>query len=83
MGCHTNEIEGGGYSLFVLTDLQNMGVKDILIACIDNLKGLPEAIFTMFPLTKVQSCIVHQIRNLLKYIANKNQKEFMSNLKSV
>lgn len=83
LGCHTNETEGASFWLSVLTDLQNRGVKDILITCIDNLKGFAEAISTVFPSTEVQSCIVHQIRNSLKYVASKDQKEFMSNLKPV
>ena len=83
LGCHTNETEGAGFWLGVLSDLQNRGVNDILIACIDNLKGFAEAISTVFPSTEVQSCIVHQIRNSLKYVASKDQKEFMNNLKPV
>ena len=83
LGCYTNETEGANFWLGVLTDLQNRGVKDILIACIDNLKGFAEAIATIFPATQVQSCIVHQIRNSLKYVASKDQKEFMKELKPV
>ena len=63
--------------------LQNRGIKDILIACIDGLKGFPEAINSIFPKTEIQLCIIHQIRNSLKYIASKNQKEFMTDLKEV
>ena len=66
-----------------LTDLQNRGVKDILIACVDGLKGFPEAIETIYPNTEVQLCIIHQIRNSVKYVASKNQKAFMQDLKSV
>ena len=83
LGCYTNETEGANFWLSVVTDLQNRGVKDILIACIDNLKGFPEAISTVFPRTQVQSCVVHQIRNSLKYVASKDQKEFMKELKPV
>ncbi len=83
LGCYTHETEGANFWLSVLTDLQNRGVQDILIACIDNLKGFAEAIFTVFAKTQVQSCIVHQIRNSLKYIASKDQKEFMKELKPV
>jgi transposase-like protein len=83
LGCYTNETEGANFWLGVLTDLQNRGVKDMLIACIDNLKGFAEAIATIFPATQVQSCIVHQIRNSLKYVASKDQKEFMKELKPV
>jgi len=67
----------------VLTDLSNRGVTDILIACIDGLKGFPEAIESIFPETEVQLCIVHQIRNSLKYVGSKDQKPFMADLKRV
>jgi len=83
LGCYTNETEGANFWLSVMTDLQNRGVADILIASIDNLKGFAEAISTVFPKTQVQSCIVHQIRNSLKYVASKDQKEFMKELKPV
>ena len=83
LGSYTNESEGANFWLGVLTDLQNSGIEDILIACIDNLKGFSEAITTIFPKTEVQSCVVHQIRNSLKYVASKDQKEFMSDLKPV
>ena len=83
LGMYISESEGANFWLSVLTDLQNRGVKDILIACIDNLKGFAEAIVSIFPQTEVQSCIVHQIRNSLKYVASKNQKEFMTDLKQV
>ncbi len=83
LGMYVSENEGANFWLSVLTDLQTRGVKDILIACIDNLKGFSEAIISIYPKTEVQSCIVHQIRNSLKYIASKNQKEFMADLKEV
>ena len=83
LGCYTNETEGANFWLSVLTDLQNRGVQDILIASIDNLKGFAEAISTVFSKTQIQSCIVHQIRNSLKYVASKDQKEFMKELKPV
>ena len=83
LGMYVSENEGANFWLSVLTDLQNRGIKDILIACIDNLKGFTEAINSIYPKTEVQSCIVHQIRNSLKYVASKNQKEFMSDLKEV
>ncbi len=73
--------EGANFWLSVLTDLQNRGVQDRLIASIDNLKGFAEAIVTVFPKTEVQSCIVHQIRNSLRYVGSKDQKEFMRDLK--
>ena len=83
LGLYLSESEGANFWLGVLTDLQNRGVKDILIACIDGLKGFPEAINSIFPRTEIQLCIIHQIRNSLKYIASKNQKEFMEDLKLV
>ena len=69
--------------LQVLTDLNNRGVEDILIACTDNLKGFSEAILSVFPKAEIQTCIVHQIRNSLKYVASKDQKLFLSELKLV
>jgi len=62
---------------------KNRGVKDILIASVDGLKGFPEAITSVFPDTEVQLCIVHQIRNSLRFIGSSNQKQFASELKSV
>ena len=83
IGMYISHSEGANFWLSVLTDLKARGMKDILIACIDNLKGFAEAITTIFPQTIIQSCVVHQIRNSLKYVASKNQKEFMSDLKPV
>ena len=83
LGLYASEHEGAKFWLQVLSDLQHRGVKDILIACIDNLSGFVEAIQSTFPKTEVQLCIVHQIRNSLKYIASKDQKAFMKDLKKV
>ncbi|MBL1409796.1 IS256 family transposase [Sphingobacterium faecale] len=83
LGMYVSENEGANFWLSVLTDLQNRGVQDILIACIDNLKGFSEAIQSIYPETEVQTCVVHQIRNSLKYVASKDQKEFMNDLKPV
>ena len=83
LGLHISEHEGGNFSRQVLADLANRGVKDILIACVDGLKGFPEAIEALFPNTEVQLCVVHQIRNSLKYVGSRNQKEFMSDLKRI
>jgi len=83
LGIYLSENEGASYWLSVLTDLQNRGVEDILIACIDGLKGFPEAIESVFPKTEIQLCIIHQIRNSMKYVASKNQKAFMVDLKPV
>ncbi len=83
LGLYLSESEGANFWLQVLTDLQNRGIEDILIASVDGLKGFPEAINATFPQTEVQLCIVHQIRNSLKYVASKNQKEFMRDLRLV
>ena len=83
LGLYLNESEGAKFWLQVLTDLQNRGVQDILIASVDGLKGFPEAINAVFPNTEIQLCIVHQIRNSVKYIASKDQKVFTGELKSV
>jgi transposase-like protein len=83
LGLYISEHEGAKFWLQVLTDLSNRGVKDILIACVDGLKGFPEAIEAIFPNTEVQLCVIHQIRNSLKYVGSKNQKEFMGDLKRV
>ena len=83
IGMYISESEGANFWLGVLTDLKSRGLKDILIACIDNLTGFAEAIATVFPKVEIQSCIVHQIRNSLKYVASKDQKEFMKDLKCV
>jgi len=83
LGVYVSENEGANFWLSVLTDLKNRGVKDMLIVCIDGLKGFEEAIQSVFPLSEVQSCVVHQIRNSLKYVASKDQKPFMADLKLV
>ena len=83
IGMYVSESEGANFWLSVLTDLKARGVQDILIACIDNLNGFAEAIASTFPQVEIQSCIVHQIRNSLKYVASKDQKLFMKDLKKV
>jgi|TARA_B110000211_G_C14019563_1_gene527022 putative transposase len=83
MGLYLSDNEGASHWLTVLTDLQNRGVEDILIACIDGLTGFPEAIASIYPKTEIQLCIIHQIRNSMKYVASKNQKAFMADLKPV
>jgi transposase-like protein len=75
--------EGSNFWLSVITDLQTRGVKDIFIACVDGLQGFSEAIHAVFPQTDVQRCIVHQIRNSLRYVSSKDQKVFMADLKLV
>lgn len=83
LGMYVSKGEGANFWLGVLTDLQNRGVQDILIACVDGLKGFPDAIASVFPDTEVQLCVVHQIRNSVKYVASKNRKGFMRDLKLV
>jgi transposase-like protein len=83
IGMYVSESEGANFWLSVLTDLKARGLEDILIACIDNLNGFAEAIASVFPRVEIQSCIVHQIRNSLKYVASKDQKTFMKDLKCV
>jgi len=83
LGFYIADSEGAHFWLSVLNDLKARGIKDILIACVDGLTGFPEAINASFPDTEVQLCIVHQIRHSLKYIASKDQKAFMSDLKLV
>jgi transposase-like protein len=83
LGIYISESEGARFWLQVLSDLTNRGVKDILIASIDNLTGFSEAIKTIFPKTEVQLCVVHQIRNSLRYIPYKDSKLFLTDLKKV
>jgi transposase-like protein len=75
--------ESANFWLSVITDLQSRGVKDILIACMDGLTGFKEAVLAVFPKTEIQRCIIHQIRNSLKYISWKDKKAFMVDLKAV
>ena len=83
LGIWIGESESSKFWLKVCAELQNRGVNDILISCMDGLKGLPSAIETIFPKTTIQLCIIHMIRNSLKYIPYKHFKEFTSDLKSV
>ena len=83
LGLYLSENEGANFWLSVLTDLQNRGVADILIASVDGLTGFPEAIASIYPQTEVQLCIMHQVRNSLRYVASKNHKAFMVDLKCV
>lgn len=83
LGLYLSENEGANFWLSVLTDLSNRGLEDILIAAVDGLTGFPEAINSIFPHTEVQLCVIHQIRNSMKYVASKNQKAFMADLKPV
>jgi putative transposase len=83
LGLYINETEGANFWAGVLASLKERGVEDILIACVDGLKGFPEAIESLFPRTEVQLCIIHQIRNSMRYVASKDQKEFMVDLKEI
>ncbi|MEI7482927.1 MAG: IS256 family transposase [Elusimicrobiota bacterium] len=83
LGIWIGEKEGAHYWLGVLNELKNRGVEDILIVCVDGLKGFPEAIAQVFPNAETQLCVVHLIRNSLKYVGSKYQKEFMTDLKLV
>lgn len=83
LGLWISENEGAKFWLSVLTELKNRGLKDILIACVDGLSGFPEAIATAYPKTSIQLCIVHMIRNSLKYVSWKDRKALAASLKQV
>ncbi|PHM72318.1 IS256 family transposase [Xenorhabdus sp. KJ12.1] len=83
LGLWLAENEGAKFWLGVLTDLYNRGLKDIFIACVDGLKGFPEAINTVYPQTRVQLCIVHMIRNNLRYVSWKDAKAVVKDLKQI
>ena len=83
LGLYVGQHESAKFWMQVLTDLQNRGLEDILIASVDNLTGFVEAIEAIFPKTDIQLCIVHQIRNSKKYLAYNDTKEFMADLKTV
>jgi putative transposase len=83
LGMWLSENEGAKFWLNVLTELQNRGVKDILIACVDGLKGFPDAIVTVFPQTQIQLCIVHMVRNSIKFVPWKDYKPVTQDLKQI
>ena len=83
LGIWVGESESAKFWLKVLSDLKNRGVKDVLIACVDGLKGFKEAIAVVYPQTDVQKCIVHQIRNSTKYVNYKDRKEFCTDMKQI
>lgn len=83
MGLWISETEGAKFWLSVLTELQNRGLKDIFIACVDGLKGFPDAIKTVYPDAKIQLCIVHMVRNSLKYVVHKDKKQVATALKAI
>jgi len=83
LGMWTAETEGAKFWLQVVTELKNRGVKDIFIACVDGLKGFPEAIESIFPDTQIQLCLVHMVRHSLKYVSWKKRKEVAADLKAI
>ncbi len=83
LGMWLGHNEGAKFWLSVFTELQNRGLKDIFIACVDGLTGLPEAIETLYPRTQVQLCMVHLVRNSLKYVSYRHRKEFAADLKLI
>lgn len=83
LGMWISENEGARFWLSILTELQARGVQQLLIACVDGLTGFPEAINTVFPKTKIQLCIVHMVRNALKFVPWKDYKEVASDLKQI
>ncbi len=83
LGLWTSANEGAKFWLQVLTEIPNRGVKDIFIACVDGLKGFPQAIETMFPQVQVQTCIVHLVRASLNYVGWKERKQVAADLKTV
>ena len=83
LGMWLSENEGAKFWLGVLTELQNRGVKDILIACVDGLKGFPDAINTVYPDTHIQLCIVHMVRNSMKFVPWKDYKAIAADLKKI
>ena len=83
LGIYIGENESAKYWLGLFNELKNRGLKDILVLCADGLTGMKEAVNTAFPKTEYQRCIVHQVRNTLKYVADKDRKEFAADLKSI
>jgi len=83
LGMWVAENEGAKFWLQVVTELRNRGVQDIFIACVDGLKGFPEAIETVFPFTQVQLCLVHMVRNSLRYVSWKQRKDVAADLKAI
>lgn len=83
LGMWLAQNEGAKFWLAVLTELQNRGVKDVFIACVDGLTGFPEAIEAVYPQTRVQLCMVHLVRSSLRYVASKHMKEVATDLKAI
>lgn len=83
LGIWSSQSEGSKFWLSVMSEMKNRGVKDIFIACVDGLKGFPEAIEAVFPQTHVQLCIVHMVRSSLKYVSYKDRKKVTADLKKI
>lgn len=83
IGLYSSKHEGAKFWLSVLTDLKQRGVEDILIACIDGLKGFPEAIEAIFPKTRIQLCVVHQIRSSIRYVTDKDKRAVIADMKPI
>ena len=83
LGLWVGENEGAKFWMTVLTELKNRGVQDILVACVDGLKGFPDAIATLYPKTDVQLCIVHMVRNSLRYVSWKERKAVAADLRKI
>src|SRR5436189_2557308 len=83
LGLWTSANEGSKFWLQVLTDLRNRGVKDVFVACVDGLKGFPQAIEAVFPKAQVQLCIVHLVRQSLNYVSYKQRREVAADLKPI
>lgn len=81
--CFLTTPVSSSFWLGICTELRNRGVEDILIACKDGLAGFSEAILSVFPQTEIQLCVIHQIRNSMKYVSYKEKKQVMADLKSV
>jgi len=83
LGMYIGKAESASYWLKILNDLKSRGVEDVLMACIDNLKGFKEAIASVYPQADVQQCMVHQVRNSLNHVSSKDRKEFRNDMKSI
>ncbi|HAH2568592.1 TPA: hypothetical protein GF726_24650, partial [Escherichia coli] len=83
LGMWLAENEGAKFWLNVLTELKNRGLNDILIACVDGLKGFPDAINTVYPKARIQLCIVHMVRNSLRFVSWKDYKAVTRDLKAI
>ncbi len=83
LGMWVSQNEGSKFWLSILTELRNRGLQDIFICCVDGLTGFPEAIEAVYPKTTVQLCIVHMIRNSLRYVSYKERKAVVADLKTI